>query len=297
MLSPALCQESSAGQWATFTWQLFERLTKPELVLPAILGLILLPWFVRSLPRKRVISSMGLLLLLLYSSICSPLGIRAGNKLLVSLLPTDSGQPADAIVVLGRGSELRPQRIQVATDLWRTQRAPLVFASGWGDAEEMATLLTQQGLPATAIDGEPCSRTTEENALFTAAQLQPKGVRQILLVTDPPHMLRSYLTFRSLGFEVLPHANPLPPELEGSRKAFLLVREYLGLVSYSMLGRFAPRQAPTTALVPAAAAASITPASFHALGSNFELAGSSGSPNSASEPAKSAVFGSEQLPD
>jgi uncharacterized SAM-binding protein YcdF (DUF218 family) len=265
MIDPVLCPNNTAGHWADFTWKLFEVLTKPGLVLPVILVLILLPWFVRSLPRKRLISGTGVVLLLLYSFICSPLGIKAGDKLLVGLIPSDSGQPADAIVVLGRGTDLRPQRIQVAAELWQAQRAPLVFASGWGDAEPMVAMLAKQGLPPQAIDGEPCSRTTEENALFTAAQLQPQGVRQILLVTDPPHMLRSYLTFRSLGFEVLPHLSPLPDRLHGSRKAFLLVREYFGLASYGVLGRFMPRESP---IAPVTAAA--IPASAHAASSGSE---------------------------
>lgn len=245
VLDPSSCISSgTAGQWAFFTWLLFDVLTNPALVLPFLFSLILFPWLVRSLRWKRQISGLGIVLLLLYGSICSPNGINLGNQFLVGLLPNDSGKTADAIVVLGRGPDLRQERTQVATDLWQAGRAPLVFATGWGDALPITQLLVQNGLPPQAIDGEPCSRTTEENALFTAAQLQPQGVRQILLVTDPPHMLRSFLTFRSLGFDVIPHPNSLPMELPPRKTAFLLIREYLGLVSYGALGRFSPREVP-----------------------------------------------------
>lgn len=248
MIDPALCEPRTAKHWSVLTWRIFSALTKPGLVLPILCSAILLPWFVRS-SRKWRISAVGVALLLLYGVVCSPIGMKVGNQGLIGLLPEDAGQPVDAIVVLGRGQALRSERVQVAANLWQANRAPLVFASGWGDAKPIARSLAKRGVSAQAIDGEPCSRTTEENAQFTAALLQPRGVQQILLVTDPPHMLRSFLTFRSLGFQVAAHPNPLPPELNTRREAFLIVREYLGLVSYGFLGRFFPREAPPAEVI------------------------------------------------
>jgi len=245
ILDSAICHATTAsGQWATFTWTLFEVLVNPALILPLLLMLILLPWFLRAIPHKRQLSGFGLLLLLLYGLTCSPVGVQLGNHVLASLLPADPGLPADAIVVLGRGPDLRPERTEVAAQLWKAKRAPIVFASGWGDAQPIGELLVQTGVAPEAIAGEPCSRTTEENARFTAALLKPQAVHRILLVTDPPHMLRSWLTFRSFGFDVIPHSNPLPPQFNENKAAFLLVREYVGLASYGVLGRFSPRQAP-----------------------------------------------------
>jgi uncharacterized SAM-binding protein YcdF (DUF218 family) len=248
MINPALCEPGTAKRWTSFTWWLFSGLTKPALVLPILFALILLPCLIRPLRRRRI-RAMGVALLLLYGVVCSPIGMRAGNQILLGLLPNDAGQPVDAIVVLGRGRALRPERTQVAADLWQANRSPLVFASGRGDAKPIAQALVKRGVPEQAIDGEPCSRTTEQNAQFTAALLKPRGIQQILLVTDPPHMLRSFLTFRSLGFDVIPHPNPLPPELNARREAFLIVREYMGLVSYGLLGRFFPREAPPAEVV------------------------------------------------
>ncbi|MFM7423420.1 MAG: YdcF family protein [Elainella sp.] len=248
-LDSSLCQpQTASGQWANLTWWLFGVLTNPAWVVPILVGLILLPWLLR-LRWKRQISSFGCAGLLLYSLVCSPLGVQWGSRALVGLLPQDGGQTSEAIVVLGRGPELRSERIQEAVTLWQQQRAPLVFVSGWGDAEPMQRLLIQQGLWPEAVAGEPCSRTTEENAQFTAALLQPQGIRRILLVTDSPHMLRSWLTFRSFGFVVAPHPNALPPQFQLRKQAFLLVREYLGLASYGLLGRFSPRMAPAADLL------------------------------------------------
>ncbi len=248
-LDSTLCQpQTVSGQWANLTWWLFGILTNSAWVLPILTALTLLPWLLK-LPWKRRISGFGCVCLLLYSLVCSPLGVQWGSRILVGLLPSDRGQRADAIVVLGRGPELRSERIWEAATLWQQQRAPLVFVSGWGDAQPMQQLLVKRGVQPEAIAGEPCSRTTEENAQFTAALLQPQGIRQILLVTDSPHMLRSWLTFRSFGFAVIPHSNPLPPQLQHRKQAFLLVREYVGLASYGILGRFSPRLAPAIDLL------------------------------------------------
>ena len=133
------------------------------------------------------------------------------NAALVRGLPRDSGTTADAIVILGRGDNLRATRINVAAELWRQGRAPQIFASGRGDGRQMVKKLKKVGIPVETLDDENCSQTTAENADFTAALLQPRGIESIILVTDPPHMLRSLLTFRSAGFRVTPHPSPLPP--------------------------------------------------------------------------------------
>jgi uncharacterized SAM-binding protein YcdF (DUF218 family) len=231
------------------SWWLFSTLTQPVVVFPLILALIGLPWLSKRIRRKRLWSGLGGALLAIYLLAVSPLGFVVASKLLVSFLPSDPGTPTDAIVVLGRGTELRPDRVEVATQLWQAKRAPLVFASGRGDATEIAQMLEAKGLPPEAVDGEPCSRTTEENAQFTAALLKPHRVQRILLVTDPPHMLRSLLTFRSFGMEVIPHATSAPTQLDPKHRTFLVFREYLGLLGYGLMGRFSEREAPAAATV------------------------------------------------
>lgn len=53
-------------------------------------------------------------------------------------------------------------------------------------------------------------------------------------------MLRSLLTFESVGFEVTPIPSPLPREIGRRGKATLVLREYAGLVTYGLRGRFLP---------------------------------------------------------
>jgi len=235
-----------AGYWAGLSWRVYDLLIRPQLVMPILAVFIAAPWALRSWRWKRQASLAGVLLLLLYSLGLSPLGGRLGGKGLALLIPADSGQTADAIVILGRGGDFRPSRVQVAADLWREQRAPLIFASGRGDAIEIGQMLEAAGVTGDAIDGEPCSATTNENALFTAALLQPQGIKRLILVTDPPHMARSQLTFRSLGFEVIPHPSPVPSDLNFKQRQFIVIREWAGLITYGMMGRYFARSAEAT---------------------------------------------------
>ncbi len=57
-------------------------------------------------------------------------------------------------------------------------------------------------------------------------------------------MLRSLLTFRSVGFEVIPHVSPLPSNLAYTKKAFTVFSEYMGLIKYALQGRFLTRSSP-----------------------------------------------------
>lgn len=237
MLDPALCVRSTS-QWLVLKSMLSTWLMTPILVVLPLAALIGLPWIMPRLRWNRQLSSMGIVLLVIYFTATFPLTIAVANKGLVEFLPADPGVSVDAIVVLGRGDALRESRVQVAADLWKNHRAPLIFASGRGDGFEILSLLKAEGIPNQALDEESCSQTTEENAQFTAQVLQPQGVKHILLVTDPPHLLRSLLTFRSLGFTVIPYSSPLPPNLAASRKAMIVFYEYMGLISYSLRGHF-----------------------------------------------------------
>lgn len=244
-MEPLTClPEDLTGVWTTLSWSVFRLLINPLVILPPLLLLIGVPWLLPRLRWKRQISGLGAVLLLSYVIASSPTITAIGNKLLVGFLPQDSGARADAIVVLGRGGKFRFGRVEVAADLWRAQRAPLVFASGRGDADKISQMLREKGLPDSAVQGEECSRTTEENARYTVTLLKPRGVHRILLITDPPHMLRSLLTFRSFGFEVIPHTSPMPRRIDRAERAALVFREFCGIVSYGLRGRFAPRSLP-----------------------------------------------------
>ena len=154
-------------------------------------------------------------------------------------LSPDNGEAVDAIVVLGRGEAFRDLRTGTAQELWQAQRAPRIFASGMMDARSIIHDLRELNVPVQALSGEECSRSTQENALFTAALIEPRGAQHILLVTDKAHMLRSTLIFRKNGFQVTPHPIPLPLQYSLLEKQHCLFREYVALVRYILIKEWA----------------------------------------------------------
>jgi uncharacterized SAM-binding protein YcdF (DUF218 family) len=183
------------------------------------------------------LATFSVLIYLSITLLPTAFAVRQG---LVASIPEDPGTPADTIVILGRGGELQATRVEVANELWLAKRAPTIFVSGVADTPGIIALLKAKGIPIDVLQGENCSASTEQNALFTANILQPKGIKKIILITDPPHMLRSIFTYRSYGFEVIPHTSPIP-QLTDKRKEKLWAREYSGLFFYSLLGWFLPK--------------------------------------------------------
>lgn len=216
---------------------------------PTLIAVILLlaffgiRWVIQHTSWRRWLSSRRVILSLFGFTACLPLIFFLADKALVAFLPPDPGTPADSIVVIGRGWQFF-QRFDLAAELWKAKRAPNIFISGVNDAPIGIELLQKQGIPLGVLDGENCSLTTDENAVFTASVLQPQGIKRILLVTDPPHMWRSLLVFRAQGFTVIPKPSPLPSYLGRKAETFITLREYMGLVGYGLRGLFFPQRSP-----------------------------------------------------
>jgi uncharacterized SAM-binding protein YcdF (DUF218 family) len=209
-----------------------------------ILAFFGIRWIRQHKRWRRWLSSPRIIFLLFGITATLAIVFAVAARGLVIFLPTDSGAAAEAIVVLGRSEEFRRQRVDVARELWQARRAPMIFTSGRGDAASMIEQLKAKGISNQVLDGENCSLTTWQNAVFTAAVLHPQGIRRILLVTDELHMLRSLLVFRANSFTVIPHTTPLPPNFGFKATAFLTFREYMGLVGYGLQGRFHPQRSP-----------------------------------------------------
>ncbi len=245
MFDSPLCDRPWPQQPFFINWLRFEWLNKPLLVVLLLLAFFGLRWVVMHTRCRRWLSSPRASLLLFGVTVTLPLiFLVVAVKGLVVFLPTDSGKAADAIVVLGRGGLFYEQRVNLAAELWQAGRAPMIFASGRGDARNMIEQLEAKGIPKRVLDGEECSLTTLENAVFTAAVLHPRGIRQILLITDEPHMLRSLLVFRSQGFTVIAHTTALPSFFSFKTEAFLSLKEYPGLINYALRGLFHSQRSP-----------------------------------------------------
>jgi uncharacterized SAM-binding protein YcdF (DUF218 family) len=114
----------------------------------------------------------------------------------------------------------------------------LVVTGGLGkhpptEAEVMARILRAEEIPDEAILAEDKAESTWDSARFVAEILAKKGVRQVLVVTDPLHCVRTAATFESAGLIARSepvYSSPMwrDPWLRGGQ----LVRESGALVWY-----------------------------------------------------------------
>jgi uncharacterized SAM-binding protein YcdF (DUF218 family) len=133
----------------------------------------------------------------------------------------DQTRPVSAIVVLGaaqyvgRPSPVLRARLDHAITLWRQRMAPtLIVTGGMGTGDKTSEAAVsrryamQRGVPAAAILLETEGRTTSQSMAGVAALLANRDRRDVLLVSDPFHMLRLVILARRHGLE--PYASPTP---------------------------------------------------------------------------------------
>lgn len=143
-------------------------------------------------------------------------------------------------------------RLRYAARIQRASGLPILVTGGMPlsgqrpEAELMAESLREDfGVPVRWL--EPASRTTAENAEFSAAILQPQGIRQIVLVSHASHLPRAVKDFERAGFTVLAAPTEFTPgtgnysvierwtpqsdSLSSSRRA---LHEWLGLARDSL---------------------------------------------------------------
>jgi uncharacterized SAM-binding protein YcdF (DUF218 family) len=173
-------------------------------------------------------------------------------------------QQAEAVIVLGGGREVNDpawqadqpslmamQRLRYAARLAKASDLPVLVTGGLhfgqppSEAQLMADSLQQDfNISAHWIEGE--SRTTWENAQFSAKILHAQGIRRVVLVTNAWHMPRSRWSFEQFGFQVIsapvgflggPHGRPLNgwlPESKAMWQNTALLNEAIGSVLYRL---------------------------------------------------------------
>ena len=212
---------------------------------------------------------VGVAVLMIFSN------LLVGDAMIESLendyeiLRAEDSPEAEAIVVLG-GATFPPIPPRVAVEvgsafdrllhgmrLLRSGRAPIMVLSGGltvfvgsnlTESGRMRSLALEYGIPAQAIVLEEESRNTYENALYTRALLEERGIDRILLVTSAKHMPRAVAVFRTQGFEVIPaptdvevvsksfHFIHLLPNLNGLFASTSAMREYASILVYWLRG-------------------------------------------------------------
>lgn len=133
----------------------------------------------------------------------------------------DQARSAGAIVVLGAAqyvghpSPVLRARLDHAIALWRRNLAPKLIVTGGtgtGDTTSEAAVsrryCMQNGVPSSAILLETEGRTTSQSVAAVAVLMRHLGRRDVVLVSDPFHMLRLTIIARRHGLE--PYASPTP---------------------------------------------------------------------------------------
>lgn len=131
----------------------------------------------------------------------------------------DTARPAAAIVVLGaaqyagKPSPVLRARLDHAIDLWKRRMAPrLILTGGFGDRDTTSEAAVAQkyaiehGVPAQAILTENSGRSTSQSMQRVATLMETERMHDIILVSDPFHMLR--LSILSRRFGLTPYTSP-----------------------------------------------------------------------------------------
>ncbi|MBT8417499.1 MAG: YdcF family protein [Silicimonas sp.] len=138
-----------------------------------------------------------------------------GTALYVALYEPSEETPSGAAIVALAGNAAKAggvngeteARIARAVELYDAGAAPILVVTGGtsGDAPSVAAAMREyaiaNGVPEDAILVEDASRSTLQNALFTADIAELDKTQPIILVSHRYHLPRAQASFRWAGFE------------------------------------------------------------------------------------------------
>lgn len=126
----------------------------------------------------------------------------------------DDARPVQALVVLGaaqyngRPSPVLRARLDHAADLYARDLAPVVVVTGgrvegdrFSESGVSATYLHGRGVPESAILREVEGRNSWQSLAASARFLKKRGIRKVVLVSDPFHAARIEAMAEELGLE------------------------------------------------------------------------------------------------
>lgn len=161
------------------------------------------------MPRRRSLRSLVGLALLVPAIIYT---VALAAVLVTS--QHDQRRPADAIIVLGaaqyngRPSPVLRARLDHAVELYREGYAPLIVVTGGvgrGDTLSEAIVgrryLVAREVPEESVIARPVGRSTRTSMTAVGEWMHGRGLRRILLVSDPFHMFRLRLEARRIALE------------------------------------------------------------------------------------------------
>jgi uncharacterized SAM-binding protein YcdF (DUF218 family) len=173
------------------------------------------------------------------------------TTLVTASMGRDERPRADAIVVLGaaqyegRPSPIYLARLEHALDLYRDGVAPLLVVTGgrgvagerWTEGAAGRRWAQEHGVPAGSILVEESSRNTYENLIGVAGLLRPRGLDQVVLVSDPFHMFRAMAQAREVGLEAHPSPTRSSPiSASPAKLAAAVLREDIAVGAWVVTG-------------------------------------------------------------
>ena len=182
------------------------------------------------------------LFFLFFSKLC----LWSGSSLIVN---DDHLPKSDVIIVLGfpsnndgTPSPTMKARVEKAVELFEKGYASTIILSGgavkneFAEAEVMAALAKDLGIPESAIIVETESKDTLQNARFTAEIMNKHNWHTAIIVTSPYHTYRALRLFLDLGVEASVVAAKYPPELSWYHRLKEIIHEYVLLLWYRIAG-------------------------------------------------------------
>ncbi len=180
---------------------------------------------------------------------------------LVMSVPTDPDLArAQAIVVLGGDYKfgdggsipdsvglLTLERLAAAARLYRRLGLPVVVSGGpvAGSDKSLAKLMRdelEQNFSVPVKWVEDRSRSTYQNALYTAELVKPTNINTVIVVTQAWHMPRALWSFHRAGLNALPFSPPeairsidlrdFLPSVSALHNSFYALHEIFGLAYY-----------------------------------------------------------------
>lgn len=161
------------------------------------------------MPRRRSLRSLVGIGLLLAAGVYT---VALAAVLVTS--QHDQRRPVEAIVVLGaaqyngRPSPVLRARLDHAIALYREGYAPLILVTGGvgrGDTTSEAIVgrryLVAREVPQEDVVAQPVGRSTRTSMTAVGDWLRQRGLRRVLLVSDPFHMFRLRLEARRTHLE------------------------------------------------------------------------------------------------
>lgn len=151
---------------------------------------------------------------------------------------------SDAIVVMGaaqyngRPSAVFQARLDHARTLFDEKAAPLIVVLGgkrpgdrFTEAQAGAAYL-EKSLPAPKVTGVKSGSNTLESFRNFTGLAEERGIKKILIVSDPLHLARAREIARNFGFEAAVSGSKIPESAD--RKQLVFVRESLTLAHYRL---------------------------------------------------------------